>query len=211
MKELKKESLILPVEYKELELTSLKDMGLPKGAVGFGMATEMSSCLLLTWPVSEEASMPIDDPQWVTDEQHKTMGEDAGLIEVANGVTKGGKPFIYEIIKHRISKGANMPQKVEYTLNINVKMDNSIQFINSSFTEKGVTGVRDNMVFAMYSKTQNLSIDEMMEKWSVDPYDPDFKKGFLMNISEKTEFDELFPQHPLSEARKLVKFIIENN
>lgn len=59
MEELKKESLILPVEYKELELKSLKDMGLPKGAVGFGMATEMSSCLLLSWPVPRRLLCPL--------------------------------------------------------------------------------------------------------------------------------------------------------
>ena len=105
----------------------------------------------------------------------------------------------------------DLPRGVEYTLNINVRMDNSIQFINGSFAEEGMTGARDSIVLAMYSKAKNLSLEDTMKEWFRDPYDPEFKSGFLMNISEKPELDEQFPNHPLSEARALVKFIVENN
>ena len=155
--------------------------------------------------------MPFDDPQSVIDEQHNTMGENEGLIEVANGTTAAGKPYIYEIVKRSIMDGDGLSQGVEYTMNINVRMEKSIQFINGSFTEEGMTSVRDNMVLAMYSKEKNLSLGEAMNEWFRDPYDPEFKKGFLMNLSEKPEFDEQFPDHPLSEARTLVKYIVENN
>ena len=48
-----------------------------------------------------------------------------------------------------------------------------------------------------------------MSKWFADPYDSDFKHHFLKNKSEDEQFDEFFPEHPLSQARLLIKQIIE--
>ena len=207
----KNESLILPEKYQKLKQKFPEETGIPKNAVVYGMRTDAASGLLISFPVSEEDAMPFDDPQSVIDEQHNTMGENEGLIEVVKGTTAAGKSYIYEIVKQRVMDGDGLSQGVEYTLNINVRMEKSIQFINGSFTEEGMTGVRDNMVLAMYSKAQNISLGEAMSEWFRDPYDPEFKKGFLMNLSEKSEFDEQFPDHPLSEARTLVKYIVENN
>ena len=44
-----------------------------------------------------------------------------------------------------------------------------------------------------------------------DPYDETYNKGLRMNLAEKEEYDVVFPEHPLSEARNLVKIIIEKN
>lgn len=44
-----------------------------------------------------------------------------------------------------------------------------------------------------------------------DPYDENYKEGFLMNVSEDESMDEQFPDHPLSMLRKYVKWVIENN
>lgn len=139
------------------------------------------------------------------------MGENEGLIEVVNGTTVGGKPFIYEIIKHKIAVDDEIPQGVEYTLNINVRMDNSIQFINGSFAEEGTTGTRESVCVVLYSQTKKIGLEDVMKVWSKDPYDPEYKMGFLMNFSEQPELDDQFPQHPLSEARAFVKYIVENN
>ena len=186
-------------------------MGIPKEAVGYGMRTESASCLLIMYPVSEDISMPFDNPQWVIDEQHRIMGENEGLIEVRNGTTSKGHPYVYDIIKHRINPEDEIPSGVEYTLNINVRMENTIQFINGSFAEEGTTGMRDSVCFAMYSQGSDVPLDERMKNWCVDPYDPDYKKGFLMNLSEKEEFDEQFPWHPLSLARAFIRYIVDNN
>ena len=50
-----------------------------------------------------------------------------------------------------------------------------------------------------------------MDEWFKDPYNENYKNGLLMNMSEKSEYDVMFPQHPLSEARSLIEFILENN
>jgi hypothetical protein len=47
--------------------------------------------------------------------------------------------------------------------------------------------------------------------WNRDPYDETIKTGFLMNLSEQSEYDSMFPSHPLSLLRELARFIIEHN
>ena len=207
----KKESLTLPPQYQKIKKKFPDGVGIPKNAVGYGMRTDDANCLLINYPVTEEESMPFDNPQRVIDEQHRVMGDNEGLIEVVAGLTATGKQYIYEIIKHRSTTDDGIPHGVEYTFNINVRMDNSIQFINGSFAEEGTTGVRDSICMALYSQAKSLSLEDTMRDWFKDPYDPEYSRGFLMNLSERPEFDEKFPSHPLSEARALAKFIIENN
>jgi hypothetical protein len=56
------------------------------------------------------------------------------------------------------------------------------------------------------------SFDELSDNgfWQ-DPYDPMLKKDYLMNDTERAEWDEMFPDHPLSKLREMTRFIIENN
>lgn len=209
----KNERLKLPEEYQPLDKKPPIGLGIPKDAEGFGMRTESASALLVSYPVSEEQSMPFDDDQRIIDELHATLGEKEGIIEVKSGTTAAGRPFVYEILKHYEEEFMG----VDYILNINIRMEKSIQFINGSFSEEGITGLRDNTVYAMLRSAVDAKPDDneayldAIENWSVDPYDPEFKKGFLMNRSEREGADEMFPQHPLSEARRLVRYIVDNN
>lgn len=210
-KKIKKESITLPPQYQKLKQKLPEDIGIPKNAVGYGMRTEAASCLLISCPVTEEASMPFDDPQSVIDELHRIMGDSEGVIEVKSGITSSGRSYTYEIIKHRFITEDGIPQGVEYTLNINIRMENTIQFIIGSFSEEGTTGLRDTICLELYARTKKTSYQEVMKDWFKDPYDPEYKKGFLMNLSERSEFDEKFPNHPLSQARALVDFLSKNN
>ena len=47
--------------------------------------------------------------------------------------------------------------------------------------------------------------------WVKDPYDETYAQGQLMNWSEVTDYDKTFPDHPLSQARELVNFLIWKN
>ena len=38
-----------------------------------------------------------------------------------------------------------------------------------------------------------------------------YKADNIMIESEKVDYDIMFPQHPLSEIRALIKYIVENN
>ena len=44
-----------------------------------------------------------------------------------------------------------------------------------------------------------------------DKRDPEYRHGNRMNCSERKKYDELFPEHPLSQMRVLVKELAELN
>ena len=203
--------MLFPSTYEKLEIENFEDLGIPEDATVYRMCSDSSNGLLLLFTVTEEESMPFDNPQQVIDELHETMGENEGLIEVNTGITNNNHPFVYDIIKRRTVSDEGIPTGVDYTLNLNIKLEDSIQFINASFIEDGTTGVRDNIVLFMYAKKHEISPSDAMKTWFSDPYDDDYKKGFLMNRSEQPVFDEQFPHHPLSEARSLINFIKEHN
>ena len=75
--------------------------------------------------------------------------------------------------------------------------------------KKILTYYNENTVLSLLQKSGTIGND--FSGWSCDPYNPEFNKGFLMNQSEQRRFDEMFPEHPLSEARKLIEFIITNH
>jgi len=207
----KNEELKIPADYHPLKQKLPEGVGIPKGAKGYSMRTGNTSVILINYPVSETQTMPFDDSQSVIDELHRNLGENEGIIEVSNGTTAGGRPYIYEIIKHGMKGANNIFLGVEYTLNINVQMDNSIQFFNGSFAEEGTTGMRESIGLELFKRANNIEDYSDMVGWLKDPYEPEYKKGLLMNASEKAELDEQFPWHALSEARNFVKYIIKNN
>ena len=64
------------------------------------------------------------------------------------------------------------------------------------------------MVFQLHANKNGF--DETVADWRFDPYDSDYKRGFLMNKSELEEYDELFPLHPLSMTREFVRTVLTN-
>ncbi len=204
----KSNSVILPKEYEKLKEKLPDDMGIPKDAVAYGMANNNTSALVLCFQVSEESSMDFDNPEELIKSLHENMDEHSGLIEVKSGVAKNGGKFIYHILKHSTDPDGEIPMGNTYTINFNIQIGNTIQFLNGSFQEVGTTGLRDNMVYGIL---RDQGLIEGFEGWSADPYDQSFKEGFLMNLSEQDRFDEMFETHPLSEIRKMVTYIIESN
>ena len=96
-------------------------------------------------------------------------------------------------------------------LNYLERADGVLQ-VQGFFSEAGITGARDALVFALLEKQGEIRVrDSIPEGWVSDPYDPWYTKGVRMNRSEQERFDVLFPAHPLSELRKFVKEIIVDN
>ena len=92
---------------------------------------------------------------------------------------------------------------------LELKIDDIILNIQLHCAEVGRTGQRESIIMSETVLKNNTQID--MSKWCKDPYNDDYKKGFLMNLSEQKEYDIRFPKHPLSVARIFVDFIINNN
>jgi len=160
--------------------------------------------------------MPLDSPDSLVDYLHSSMNENQGIVEVKNGRCKNGGRYVYYIVKYRREQD-DLPDIVGYQLNFNFEVGNTVYFISGSFEEEGITGQRDSigLMILLNAKEQAGEPADMQTvletEWFEDPYDPDYKQGFLMNQSESPEFDSIFPAHPLSVARALIGFVIDRN
>lgn len=191
--------LCLPDNFKVLE----KAPEDPNGCVTYGMSTETCIAFIQVFPISERKTMPFDDNVTIINGIHHSLKDVQALIEVKNGRTKIGKQYVYSIVKTKQEESG-----VEYFLLMHVEHENGAISINAHFLEHGMTGIRDTTIWELARREGVVSIDNN-EKWCFDPYDKDFKHPFLMNLSEKEEFDKLFPEHPLTQARQFVKMITE--
>ena len=186
--------LNIPDNYKTSNVKQPKENKLPSGIEPYGMRTDGTSVLLTHMFVDENASMPFDNDQSIIDSLHNSLSESMGIVEVNHGTTLGGKPYVYNVLKQpRIENGDFAEHGVGYTLNLNVKEGDLIHFINASFKE------------------DNITPSEAQKKWFMDPYDESFTRGFLRNYSEQEQYDDMFPDHPLSHLHRFIKYVVENN
>lgn len=79
--------------------------------------------------------------------------------------------------------------------------EQKIYRITIRVNEMSPTGMRDNIFIQPISLILGLDFMEMAKLYNQDPYDKNFKEGNTMNLSERQEFDYLFPFHPLSIIR----------
>lgn len=177
----------------------------PPNSIAYLKQTQNSNCFAMVYPINNNSAMPYDDIKTVIDEIHDSLAEDQGLIEVLSGQTNMHNKYIYSIIKTQLN-----PVGMQYGLTMNIDKKNYSICIQSFFDEAGDTGLRDSIILNKLVNDGMITLPEM-EGWLKDPYDSNFKKGILKNYSENKEFDKYFPQHPLSEARDLIKYIIEHN
>lgn len=192
--------LNLPKNYQRVK--SLPDD--PVGSSSFMSQTERSLNFVMQFPISLEEAMSYNSDEIIND-IHSCLADNQGLIEVNKGETKNNNLYIYSIVKT-----LKEPSGVQYTITMHIIDENSATAIQGFFDETGITGERDTAVFAHCMSNNMVSFDDM-SNWTKDPYDDNYKKGALMNYSEKAEFDEAFLEHPLSQARILIAEVIKNN
>lgn len=163
-----------------------------------------SSRMLTIHPIRKDEALPFDDRKGVIQSLHQIMGEKQGLIKVGKGLTAGGCRYIYTIVKtEAYGRGT------QYNLTLQIERESHVVNIAGFFYEEGELGYRAKTVLDRLMK--NGSIDENLEGWQHDPYDLNYKKGRLMNMSELEQYDKYFDGFALSEARKLREFITDNN
>lgn len=178
-----------------------------EGSVNFSLQTDNAMGVIQVEPMCASCAMPFENPQAVIDAIHE-QGEDQALIEVDSGVTKNGDRFIYSITKNLLKPEGEQPfvqyftlmhlQTGEQTLNIQIFLD-----------EIGTVGRRDAAIYELMKQTGEVgNASDPYANWYYDPYDPEYKRDFLMNRAEARNFDKLFPTHPLSQARLIVERIV---
>ncbi len=112
---------------------------------------------------------------------------------------------LYEYI-YSIVKTCDQPFFTNYSMRMNIKNADEIIEVSASFFESGTTGIRGSIALTL-AWSANLEKDpetRFPRGWLRDPYDPGFRKGTLMNMSESRGLDGMVPGHPLSQARELV-------
>ncbi len=179
--------------------------------IGFGRHTYACIALLMSWPVTETESLPLGDEQGIIDQFHEEGNENLGLISAKCGLTPKGNRYAYTIRKMLFFDEEGKPKgPLDYELNLNIRVNGKIHFINGSFqpTEE-LEGLRESALEIMECGSSELRLSA--ERWIKDPYDASYNKGILMTWDEDEKYDGLFPLHPLSEVRRFVKYVIENN
>jgi hypothetical protein len=141
------------------------------------------------------------------------MDETRGLIEVSVVKTVSGREILRTILKESLN---HLPM---YVARLQHKNDDGSGFVVQLISkEVGMTGTREAMILASnlpqeMTKTTDSTTGETITQhapipdWAADPYDPSYKKGFLMNKSENAMFDQQFPNHPLSVLRADLELI----
>lgn len=185
--------LKLPNYYQRLKNTP---DDLPRSEI-YGVKTETFQSIVRMFPLLKEYAMPLNTSE-IINGIHAILNKDQGIIECEKGKTKSGYDFVYSIIKTKLE-----PSGVEYFLRMHVFAKEVIE-LDIFSDEIGTTGMRDSVVFTML-KLKNF------DDWSCDPYDKEYKKGFLMNKSEERKYDDMTRGHPLTELRKTLEFICDNN
>ena len=171
----------------------------PAGSIPLVVQTGQAYCVVLAHHIGEDQRMPYDQGT-VIDAVHGFLQENQGLVEVEAGMLDG-KPYVYTIVKNLLMEG-DMCQGALYILSMDIAADDGATHFQGQFEEIGTTGMRDALIGELCRRENLITItDEGIQGWNEDPYDPEWKRGALMNLSEKADYDGMFPEHPLSLAR----------
>ncbi len=171
----------------------------PANSVSYMASTENAMCLLIVYSVDFSGSLPHDASELISGVRHY-LSENQGIIEAETDANHA-----YSIVKT-----IKEPSGVQYTLTYQRFLSDMIIQIQGFFEENGITGIRDNVVFEM-CRRENLvgSEDNPLDGWMSDPFDPSITRGALMNLSERDQFDPMFPDSPLSMCRGVVSTLTE--
>ncbi len=174
------------------------------GSASFGKKTDGAICHVTLAPVGRDAALPFGDAQAVIDDIHENLDDDQGLIEVDTGTTTAGHAYIYSIVRTNMGPGN---EHYGLKLHIDTGTDAGVIGAVGAFDTLGVSSYRDSYVFSKLDRNNA----RIMEGWFMDPYDPSFIRGNPMNHSELPEYDDDFPDHPLTLVRRFVRELVENN
>lgn len=134
--------------------------------------------------------------------RNQISAHNGGIVQVDLVNLKG-----YDAVK-TIFKIPQEPTGMTYLASLTIPFAKYSYVVKIQAPEIGMTGMRDTAIVAQLMGEGKISADENgLQGWFRDPYDPTFTKGTVMNQSEEEIYDATFPNHPLSEARKLMRIV----
>ena len=100
-----------------------------------------------------------------------------------------------------------------YTGLIIVPAESEHFVITITSTERGTTGVRDSLATVTLLQEGQLDLPAesgQIPGWRRDPYDPQFDHAAVNSVADDPRFDELLPDHPLSQVRRTLRLTTES-
>jgi hypothetical protein len=207
---LTEEPIKMPADYI-LQDPVPEGAGVPAALI-YKLDSRLAAAELLCFAGPEERSLPFTSELSIVETVRRiTKGTRTAIIEAGRGMSRTGMTYAYCITKHEYYEKGDAFTCMEYTLDMNIDFPDLNWFINGSFLETGSSIDRDAEVLESIARERFGSFDRAVEIWKRDPYDPELRDGLLMSYSDRAEFDERYPGHPLSKIRELVRFITRNN
>ena len=140
-----------------------------------------------------------DDSEKSLQDNYRNVALEAGgaIIEVSK-LKIDSYTVIKTIFKFKLS-----PSGVVYIGSYTIPFEKCSYVIKIQCPEIGTTGVRYSAVFELALRKGLVEIcNNSVKGWIKDPYDENIDLPYMMNLSEKEEYDKMFPEHPLSRLRK---------
>lgn len=191
--------VLLPGDFRQLQ----RNPEDPADSAVFGKQTEGTSCFLVIFPNDFSKAMPFEDDKSIAEEIHRKLGGKQGLIEIVSRRDNNGHECVYTVVKT-----LKKPSGVQYNLTMQIRYPERLLQIQGFFDEGRTTGIRDAMVLELAMRTGQIQ-QGSLDGWSKDPFDENYKNGIPRNLSESEEYDQLFPDHPLSVLRRTVRTILQ--
>jgi len=100
------------------------------------------------------------------------------------------------------------PSGIKYISSITLPFKQCYFVIQLQIEERVMADIREVVIARKLISEKTVTIaDQQIVGWSADPYLSGYDQGILMNMAEREEYDALFPDHPLTMVRRLMKKI----
>lgn len=122
-----------------------------------------------------------------------------GVVECASIVISGVPSA--KVIGKIIIPG----EPAQYIASLSIPLKDRSYVLSLYAREEGITGLRDTTVLTNYLSENDeedlLDEDGTISGWACDPYFPEYEGPSLRNQADSEQYDDMFPEHPLSKVR----------
>lgn len=153
------------------------------------------SLILQFFKIPPDIGAPLDDLAALRAFYREVITQAGGGLVQLDVIELCGAAAVHAIFK--------LPQEaggMSYVGSMTVPFESCSVMVTSPCEEQGMSGVRDATVFAV----ADLTFDDTGQPigWVADPYDATVTGGILRNLADDEQWDEQFPEHPLSRCRR---------
>ncbi|RAY11277.1 hypothetical protein DPM19_31505 [Actinomadura craniellae] len=161
------------------------------------------ACIVDHFDIPPNLPAALEDPDTLGERlAAHTAASGGGLVEL-EVIGLDGLAAVRQIVKLPLP---DRPSGVAYIASFIAPRAGASVVLRFQCMEHGTTGVRDASVYQRFVSqrmSEGRRMEEIMSEWARHPYVPDLRGGLPRNLSDDPYWDEHFPDHPLSRARRL--------